>query len=260
MTLAGAFAHEVPRAGERVRFRAADAGDAGHARRSCLRPAWPNSGSFSAKAMHAALRFAAGVSVALRALLVAPASCRSRRRRHRARRDGDPRRQQTMFDDVHRVGTGALFGVCRTIGQLLRGLILETEIPAPKRSQILVAHCATDERKRGTGVFSALFRDALDTGALPADGSRDVVLDVLTRNVRARCTSGWGSLHCRGHAPVRAGCPPNSIRSGWVFSPRLTASIACRLTCRRPNSWRSSLASCASVVAIRSNSTPTRVG
>ena len=68
----------------------------------------------------------------------------------------------------------------------MRGLILETEIPAPKRSQILVAHCATDERQRGTGIFSALFRDALDTGALPADGSRDVVLDVLTRNVRAR--------------------------------------------------------------------------
>ncbi len=41
------------------------------------------------------------------------------------------------------------FGVRRTIGQLLRGLVLETEIPAPKRSQILVAHCATDERQRG---------------------------------------------------------------------------------------------------------------
>lgn len=84
------------------------------------------------------------------------------------------------------MGTLAFFGVRRTIGQLLRGLILETEIPAPKRSQILVAHCATDERQRGTGVFSALFRDALDTGVLPADGDRDVVLDVLTRNVRAR--------------------------------------------------------------------------
>ncbi|MCA3886564.1 MAG: GNAT family N-acetyltransferase, partial [Burkholderia sp.] len=95
--------------------------------------------------------------------------------------------QRTMFDDVHVVWALArFFGVRRTIGQLLRGLILETELPAPKRSQILVAHCATDERLRGTGVFSALFRDALDTGALPADGSRDIVLDVLTRNVRAR--------------------------------------------------------------------------
>lgn len=126
--------------------------------------------------------------------------------------------QQTMFDDVHVVWALArFFGVRRTIGQLLRGLILETEIPAPKRSQILVAHCATDERQRGTGIFNALFRDALDTGALPADGSRDVVLDVLTRNVRpVRFTNGSGSPHCRGRAPVRAGCRPNSIRSGWL--------------------------------------------
>lgn len=95
--------------------------------------------------------------------------------------------QRTTFDDVHVVWALArFFGVRRTVGQLLRGLVLETELPAPKRSQILVAHCATDERQRGTGVFSALFRDALDTGALPADGDRDVVLDVLTRNVRAR--------------------------------------------------------------------------
>ncbi len=78
------------------------------------------------------------------------------------------------------------FGVRRTIGQLLRGLVLETEIPAPKRSQILVAHCATDERQRGTDVVTALFRDALVTGALPDDGSRDIVLDVLTRNERTR--------------------------------------------------------------------------
>ncbi|KVL32323.1 acetyltransferase [Burkholderia territorii] len=95
--------------------------------------------------------------------------------------------RRTMFDDVHIVWALArFFGVRRTIGQLLRGLVLETEIPAPRRSQILVAHCATDERQRGTGVFTALFRHALETGALPGDGSRDIVLDVLTRNVQAR--------------------------------------------------------------------------
>lgn len=95
--------------------------------------------------------------------------------------------RRTMFDDVHVVWALArFFGVRRTIGQLLRGLVLETEIPAPKRSQILVAHCATDEPRRGTGIFTALFCDALETGALPSDGSRDIVLDVLTRNVRAR--------------------------------------------------------------------------
>ena len=95
--------------------------------------------------------------------------------------------RRTMFDDVHVVWALArFFGVRRTIGQLLRGLVLETEIPAPKRAQILVAHCATDESRRGTGIFTALFRDALDCGALPSDGRRDIVLDVLTRNERAR--------------------------------------------------------------------------
>ncbi len=91
-----------------------------------------------------------------------------------------------MFDDVHVVwALTRFFGLRRTIGQLLRGLVLETEIPAPKRSQILVAHCATVEHYRGTGLFTALFRDALDTGALPDDGGHDIILDVLTRNVRA---------------------------------------------------------------------------
>ncbi|WP_321791090.1 GNAT family N-acetyltransferase [Burkholderia pyrrocinia] len=188
MTVAAAFAQALPRADGHTRFRAADADDAA----SC-----------------APLVFASGVAEFGFFLGESDARCiaflqqafRSRHgrfswRRHRiavandgavlavmAIHDG----QRTMFDDVHVVWALArFFGVRRTIGQLLRGLILETEIPAPKRSQILVAHCATDERQRGTGIFSALFRDALDAGALPVDGSRDVVLDVLTRNVRAR--------------------------------------------------------------------------
>ncbi|WP_338639019.1 N-acetyltransferase [Burkholderia pyrrocinia] len=188
MTQAAAFAQAAPRADGHARFRAADADDAA----SC-----------------APLVFASGVAEFGFFLGESEARCiaflqqafRSRHgrfswRRHRvavgedgavlavmAIHDG----QRTMFDDVHVVWALArFFGVRRTIGQLLRGLILETEIPAPKRSQILVAHCATEERQRGTGIFSALFRDALDAGALPADGSRDVVLDVLTRNVRAR--------------------------------------------------------------------------
>ncbi|KUY55866.1 acetyltransferase [Burkholderia sp. RF2-non_BP3] len=95
--------------------------------------------------------------------------------------------RRTMFDDVHVVwALTRFFGVRRTIGQLLRGLVLETEIPAPKRAQILIAHCATDERRRGAGIFTALLRDALESGALPDDDGRDIVLDVLTRNARAR--------------------------------------------------------------------------
>ncbi|HIC7212767.1 GNAT family N-acetyltransferase [Burkholderia stabilis] len=188
MTQAAAFAHAAPRTDGHLRFRAAGVGDA----TSC-----------------APLVFASGVAEFGFFLGESDARCiafleqgfRSRYgrfswRRHRVAvaADGAVRAvmaihdgQRTMFDDVHVVWALArFFGVRRTIGQLLRGLILETEIPAPKRSQILVAHCATDERQRGTGIFSALLRDALDTGALPGDGSRDVVLDVLTRNVRAR--------------------------------------------------------------------------
>jgi ribosomal protein S18 acetylase RimI-like enzyme len=95
--------------------------------------------------------------------------------------------RRTTFDDVHVVwALLRFFGPRRLVHKLLRGLVLETELPAPKRTQILIAHCATDERYRGCGVFSALFDDALRSGALPSDGSRDVVLDVLTRNERAR--------------------------------------------------------------------------
>lgn len=188
MTQAAAVAQAAPRVGEPVRFRAASADDA---------------------AACAPLVFASGVAEFGFFLGESDARCiaflqqafRSRHgrfswRRHRvavgddgavlavmAIHDG----QRTTFDDVHVVwALVRFFGVRLTVGQLLRGLVLETELPAPKRSQILVAHCATDERQRGTGVFSALFRDALDTGALPGDGSREVVLDVLTRNVRAR--------------------------------------------------------------------------
>ncbi|UTV55520.1 GNAT family N-acetyltransferase [Burkholderia arboris] len=188
MTQAAAFAQAVARTGEPARFRAADADDAA----ACGPLVFVSGvGEFG---------FFLGESDA-RCIAFLQQAFRSRYgrfswRRHRVAVAGDGAvlavmaihdGQRTMFDDLHVVWALArFFGVRRTIGQLLRGLILETELPAPKRSQILVAHCATDERLRGTGVFSALFRDALDTGALPADGSRDVVLDVLTRNVRAR--------------------------------------------------------------------------
>ncbi|KVN96274.1 acetyltransferase [Burkholderia ubonensis] len=96
--------------------------------------------------------------------------------------------RRTMFDDVFVVlGLLRFFGPRRIVRRLLRGLVLESELPAPKRSQSLIAHCATDERYRGRGIFSALLDDALRAGVLPLDrGSREVVLDVLTSNVRAR--------------------------------------------------------------------------
>lgn len=90
------------------------------------------------------------------------------------------------FDDPH-VALMLLmfFGVRRTIGMLLRGLVLESELPAPKSSQTLIAHCATDERMRGAGVFSALFTSVLRAGLMHDGPDRQVVLDVLVSNQRA---------------------------------------------------------------------------
>ncbi|KVE35377.1 GNAT family N-acetyltransferase [Burkholderia sp. TSV86] len=95
--------------------------------------------------------------------------------------------RKTRFDDLH-VAWMLLrwFGPLRTVGMLLRGLVLESELPAPKRTQTLIAHCATDERWRGCGAFSALFDDARSAGLFGAEAGRGVVLDVLVDNVRAR--------------------------------------------------------------------------
>ncbi|MCM2492161.1 GNAT family N-acetyltransferase [Burkholderia glumae] len=90
------------------------------------------------------------------------------------------------FDDPH-VAWLLLrrFGLRHTVASLLRGLVLEGELPAPKRSQTHVAHCAIDERWRGTGVFTALFEDTRRAGALGDGEGREVVLDVLLSNPRA---------------------------------------------------------------------------
>lgn len=90
------------------------------------------------------------------------------------------------FDDPH-VALMLLmfFGVRRTVGMLLRGLVLESELPAPKSLQTLIAHCATDEQMRGTGVFSALFTHALRAGLMQHEPDRQIVLDVLVSNRRA---------------------------------------------------------------------------
>ncbi|ASL48438.1 Mycothiol acetyltransferase [Burkholderia sp. AD24] len=116
-------------------------------------------------------------------------------RRHRVAVDGDGRvvavlavhdGRRTWFDDPH-VAWMLLrfFGVRRTVRMLLRGLTLESELPAPKSSQTLIAHCATHEQLRGTGLFSGLFADALRAGSLEREGGRQVVLDVLVGNTRA---------------------------------------------------------------------------
>lgn len=74
------------------------------------------------------------------------------------------------------------FGLVRTVPMLLRGLVLEAELPKPTRAQTLVAHCATRADSRGTGVFTALFDHAMQTGDT---GGREIVLDVLVSNISA---------------------------------------------------------------------------
>lgn len=92
----------------------------------------------------------------------------------------------TWFDDPHVALMLLLFfGVRRTIAMLLRGLVLESELPAPKKSQTLIAHCATHEEIRGMGVFTALFSNTLGAGLMGDGPARQIVLDVLVSNTRA---------------------------------------------------------------------------
>ncbi|WP_395067680.1 N-acetyltransferase [Paraburkholderia silvatlantica] len=98
--------------------------------------------------------------------------------------------RRIAFDDPHIVwALLRRFGVLRTVPMLLRGLVLETELPKPKRVQTLVAHCATHAEARGTGVFTALFEHALSSSCAATrglePGEREIVLDVLVHNSRA---------------------------------------------------------------------------
>ncbi|WP_316873506.1 GNAT family N-acetyltransferase [Ralstonia edaphi] len=90
------------------------------------------------------------------------------------------------FDDLYSVRDFLQhFGPLRTPGLIRRGLILETEIPAPTRRQTLLAHCATHPRLRGQGIFNALFSHAMSQQLLPAMADQVLVLDVLDTNERA---------------------------------------------------------------------------
>lgn len=98
--------------------------------------------------------------------------------------------RRILADDPHIVWSLArYFGIMRAVPMLLRGLVLETELPKPNRAQTLIAHCATREDARGSGVFSALLDHALRDEVATKRGldapHRDIVLDVLVSNTRA---------------------------------------------------------------------------
>jgi ribosomal protein S18 acetylase RimI-like enzyme len=78
------------------------------------------------------------------------------------------------------------FGLRRVIGVLRRGLILESELPPPRRGETLLAHCATRSDARSRGIFSALLNTAQTSMPQPPIPRNDrLVLDVLVSNQRA---------------------------------------------------------------------------
>ncbi|SDR41730.1 GNAT family N-acetyltransferase [Paraburkholderia tuberum] len=138
--------------------------------------------------------------------------------------------RHTWFDDPHVALMLVLFfGLRRTIRMLLRGLVLESELPAPKSSQTLIAHCATHERLRGTGVFSTLFADAMRAGEFmnsqtrAARGEHDrqqLVLDVLVSNKRAYALYrrlGFVELPRRAVVSPRLPRELESVRLEWLM-------------------------------------------
>lgn len=118
------------------------------------------------------------------------------------------------------------FGLRRTVPMLLRGLVLEQELPKPKRSQTRVAHCAVAAAMRGTGVFSALFGDARRTGMRGLAGEpdeREIVLDVLVSNTRAAALyRRLGFVEVARPRPRSRRLPDDLESIRMRFSPRMT--------------------------------------
>ncbi|WP_156992272.1 GNAT family N-acetyltransferase [Paraburkholderia oxyphila] len=136
--------------------------------------------------------------------------------------------RRIFADDPHIVWTLLrYFGILRTVPMLLRGLVLETELPKPKRAQTLVAHCATRAGARGAGVFTALFEHGLRAEQAVQRGleaaEREIVLDVLVSNTRAM------ALYRRlGFVEL----PRRRSRSRYL--PARLESVRMRLASRRP--------------------------
>lgn len=129
--------------------------------------------------------------------------------------------RRILADDPHVVWTLLRhFGIARLVPMLLRGLVLETELPKPTRAQALVAHCATRADVRGTGVFTALFEQAAH--GLGSD-AQEIVLDVLASNPRAAALYerlGFVALPRRRARSRRLPAGLESVRMRYAFSAR----------------------------------------
>jgi GNAT superfamily N-acetyltransferase len=126
--------------------------------------------------------------------------------------------RETGFDDPYITWSLLRCFGWRMAGMSRRGLVLESELPALKRTERLIAQCSTDARVRGTGIFTALFRDALSHGLLDAGPGRTLVIDVRANNARARSLYerlGF-VLQPRSHPPSPH-LPPElvSLRLAW---------------------------------------------
>lgn len=120
-----------------------------------------------------------------------------------------------------------VFGARRTGGIIGRGLILEREIPAPKRRQTLLAHCATRADMRGQGIFQALFAETMRAGLLPAGPGQALVLDVLGSNARAAALYRKLGFVAMDAPPERAGRLPPALRAARMqFQPSPTKANA----------------------------------
>ena len=125
--------------------------------------------------------------------------------------------RETGADDAHSLwSTLRFFGLRRMVGMAWRGAVLETELRAPRRAERLVARCATDPGVRGTGVFTALFKNALAAGLLDAGAGRTLIIDVRVDNVRAR-----GLYERLGFVPQPRPHPPSPRLPPELVSMRL---------------------------------------
>jgi ribosomal protein S18 acetylase RimI-like enzyme len=130
-----------------------------------------------------------------------------------------------LWDDPHiALALARFFGLRRAIGMLLRGLVLESELPKPTRNQTLMAHCATVAMARSRGVFSALFRHAIESGAFDAAAGRQLVLDVLVSNGAAKALYERLGFAAATRRRERSGRLPAMLRSTRMMlaaNPRL---------------------------------------